>query len=192
MPNIYGKRIRLRAAEREDLPTFIQWLNDPEVTENLLIFAPMSLYEEEQWYENMMKRPIAEHVLVIEAENPDRPSGYQRIGTCSFMSIHPRNHSAEVGIMIGEKNYWNQGYGTETMGLLLDFGFGRLNLHRIWLQVFEKNLRGIRAYEKAGFKFEGKFRDGHFQHGRFYDVHLMSVLRDEWEQVHSKDTGQSY
>lgn len=190
MPHLVGKRIRLRAAEREDLPTFVQWLNDPEVTENLSVFTPWALYEEEQWYEKMMSRPVAEHVLVIEVRNPDAPTGYQLIGTCSFMSINSQCRSAEVGIMIGEKSFWNQGYGAETMGLLLDFGFGALNLHRIWLRVFEKNQSGIRAYEKAGFQFEGKFRDGHYQHGRYYDVHLMSVLRDEWQQ-HPADSNHS-
>ena len=191
MPNLFGKRIRLRAAEREDLPIFIQWLNDPEVTENLMIFAPMSLFEEERWYEKMMSGPIAEHVLVIDAMNPDSPTGYQAIGTCSFMSIHPRRQSAELGIMIGEKSYWDQGYGTETMQLLLDYGFGTLNLHRIWLEVYAKNKRGIRAYEKSGFQYEGKFRDGHYQHGRYYDIHLMSILRHEWEQFHPADPNHS-
>ena len=192
MPNLFGKRIRLRAAEREDLPTFMPWLNDPEVTENLLIFAPMSLYEEERWYEKMMSGPIAEHVLVIEAKNPDTPTGYQPIGTCSFMSFQQRHLSAEIGIMIGEKSYWDQGYGTETMQLLIDYGFGTLNLHRIWLQVYAKNKRGIRTYEKAGFQYEGKFRDGHYQHGRYYDVHLMSVLRDEWKEHFPTETSLSF
>ena len=182
MPNLFGKRIRLRAAEREDLPIFIQWLNDPDVTENLMIFAPMSLYEEERWFEKMMSGPIAEHVMVIDARNSNSPTRYQPIGTCSFMSINPRHQSAELGIMIGEKSYWDQGYGTETMRLLLSFGFETLNLHRIWLRVYAKNQRGIRAYEKAGFQYEGKHREGHYQHGRYHDVHLMSVLRDEWEQ----------
>ncbi len=192
MPNLFGKRIRLRAVEREDLPTFMPWLNDPEVTENLLIFAPMSLYEEERWYEKMMSGPMTEHVLVIEAKNPDTPTGYQPIGTCSFMSIQERHLSAEIGIMIGEKSYWDQGYGTETMQLMIDYGFGTLNLHRIWLQVYAKNKRGIRTYEKAGFQYEGKFRDGHYQHGRYYDVHLMSVLRDEWKEHFPTETSLSF
>lgn len=187
MPYLYGERIRLRAAEKEDLPRFIGWLNDPDVTENLLIFAPMSLYEEEHWYEKMMAQPIPEHVLVIEAQRSADPVEYQSIGTCSFMNIQSRSHSAEIGIMIGDKAYWDQGFGTETMRLLLAHGFGTLNLHRIWLRVFAKNKRGIRAYEKAGFQYEGKFREAHFQHGRYYDIHLMSVLQEEWERNNPTD-----
>jgi RimJ/RimL family protein N-acetyltransferase len=108
------------------------------------------------------------------------------------MSFQQRHLSAEIGIMIGEKSYRDQGYGTETMQLLIDYGFGTLNLHRIWLQVYAKNKRGIRTYEKAGFQYEGKFRDGHYQHGRYYDVHLMSVLRDEWEEHFPTETSLSF
>jgi len=69
------------------------------------------------------------------------------------------------------------------MQLLLQHGFNSLNLHRIWLQVYAKNPRGIRAYEKAGFTYEGKFRQAHYQHGQYYDVHLMSILKAEWQAM---------
>jgi RimJ/RimL family protein N-acetyltransferase len=192
MPNLFGERIRLRAVEKEDLPTFVPWLNDPEVTENLTVFAPMSLYEEERWYEKMIAGPLAEHVLVIEVKNPETLTGYQPIGTCSFISVEQRSHSAEIGIMIGEKSHWDQGYGTETMRLMVDYGFGVLNLHRIWLRVYAKNKRGIRTYEKAGFQYEGKYRDGEYQHGRYYDVHLMSILHDEWVENFPINPNQSF
>ena len=180
MPYLYGERIRLRAAEKEDIPSFLRWINDPEVTENLTMVSPMSCFEEENWYENMMKQPVHEHVFVIDIQDDTQQSGYLAIGTCSFMNIDWRNRSTEIGIMIGEKAFWDQGYGSETMRLMLDHGFGTLNLHRIWLRVYAKNKRGIRAYEKAGYQYEGMFRQGHYQHGQYYDVHLMSVLKDEW------------
>lgn len=186
MPYLYGKRIRLRAAEKEDIPTFLRWVNDPDVTENLLLVSPMSRYEEEQWYESMMKRPASEHVMVIEVNTQSSDENYHPIGTCQFLNIDWRNRSAEVGIMIGEKSYWDRGFGSESMRLLLAHGFGILNLHRIWLQVYSKNIRGIRAYEKAGFTYEGNFRQAHYQDGRYYDVHLMSVLKDEWQDEESQ------
>jgi len=182
MPHLHGKRIRLRAAEKEDITAFLRWVNDPEVTENLVLVSPTSRFEEEQWYESMMKQPSNEHILVIEIKDQSPKEEYRPIGTCQFHNIDWRNRSAEIGIMIGEKSFWDQGYGSETMRLLLDHGFETLNLHRMWLQVYAKNKRGIRAYEKAGFKFEGKYRQAHYQHGRYYDIHLMSVLRQEWEE----------
>ncbi len=183
MPHLQGNRVRLRAAEKEDITSFLRWINDPEVTENLMLISPMSRFEEEQWYESMMKRPSSEHVLVIEVRDQSTQDDYCAIGTCQFINLDWRNRSAEVGIMIGEKTFWDQGYGSETLGLMLEHGFATLNLHRIWLQVYEKNKRGIRAYEKAGFQYEGKYRKGHYQHGRYFDVHLMSVLIDEWKKA---------
>jgi len=183
MPHLIGPRIRLRAAEKSDIDTFLRWINDPEVTENLMLVSPMSRVEEERWYENMLNLSPNEHVMVIDIRDPKKTGEWRAIGTCQFTSIDWRNRSAELGIMIGEKPLWNQGYGTETMQLLLQHGFNSLNLHRIWLQVYAKNPRGIRAYEKAGFTYEGKFRQAHYQHGQYYDVHLMSILKAEWQAM---------
>jgi diamine N-acetyltransferase len=181
MPYLFSDRIRLRAAEKEDITGFLRWVNDEDVTENLFLIDPMSRFEEENWYESMMKRPSSEHALVIEAIDQSPTRDYRPIGTCQFHNLDWRNRCAEIGIMIGEKIFWDQGYGTETMRLLLRHGFDTLNLHRIWLQVYAKNKRGIRAYEKAGFVHEGKYRQAHYQHGQYHDVHLMSVLKEEWQ-----------
>ncbi|MFZ3070191.1 MAG: GNAT family protein [Anaerolineaceae bacterium] len=187
MPHIYGNRLRLRAAERSDIPLFTRWLSDPEVTENLLLRIPMALAEEENWYENMLRQPSAEHVYVVEIKLPAADDGTEPtwlpIGNTSFMSIREFDRCAEIGIFLGEKAYWNQGYGTETMQTMLRHGFETLNLHRIWLQVYASNKRGIRAYEKAGFNREGVLREGHYQHGQYLDIYIMSVLRHEWDQL---------
>ena len=75
------------------------------------------------------------------------------------------------------------------MQTMLRHGFETLNLHRIWLQVYVTNPRGIRAYEKAGFRHEGVFREGHYYGGRYLDVNLMSILRQEWDQISSTTKG---
>jgi diamine N-acetyltransferase len=174
---INGERIRLRHVEREDLPQFVQWLNDPEVSQGISLFTPLSMAEEENWFEKMLKSPNEERPLCIEAQQDD---GWKLIGNSSFFGIEWRNRSAELGIFIGDKNFWDQGYGTEAMRLLLRHGFFTLNLHRIFLRVFDDNPRAIRAYEKAGFIHEGRHRQAEYHEGQFHDVLLMSVLRPEW------------
>jgi RimJ/RimL family protein N-acetyltransferase len=86
-----------------------------------------------------------------------------------------------VGIFIGEKRLWNQGYGTDAMRLLLQHGFNTLNLNRVALDVYDTNLRAVRSYEKAGFVHEGRKRQAIFKDGRYVDILQMSVLRAEWE-----------
>jgi RimJ/RimL family protein N-acetyltransferase len=174
---IYGDRIRLRAAERADLPLFVAWLNDPEVRQFLFLNLPMSLAQEERWFEEMLKAPPAEQVMVIEVQ---QEGGWTPIGNTSLMNIDWTNSLAEVGIFIGEKAFWSRGYGREAMRLMLKHGFETLNLNRVWLRVYEFNQRGIRAYEHAGFKHEGRLRQAIYKGGRYHDVLIMSALRCEW------------
>jgi diamine N-acetyltransferase len=178
---ICGKRTRLRALERSDLPRFVEWLNDHEVTAGLQVYAPLSMQEEESWFENMLKRPAEEHTLAIEIRQGD--SEWLMIGSCGFHAFNWRVRSAEFGIFIGDKSKWNQGYGTETVRLLLRYGFDTLNLNRIALEVYENNPGAIRAYEKAGFVHEGRKRQGMFKGGEYVDVLLMSVVHSEWQEA---------
>ena len=175
---IYGERIRFRHTERADLPTFVRWFNDPEIRENIMMYLPMSLVNEEKWFERMIQSHPDEQVLSIEIQEDDT---WKLIGNCGFMSFDRRVRSAEVGVVIGEKEYWNQGYGTEAMQLMLRHGFETLNLNRIQLRVYETNPRAIRAYEKAGFVHEGRLRQAQYKQGAYLDVLMMSVLRSEWE-----------
>ncbi len=179
---IYGERIRFRAAEKTDLPVFGRWLNDPEVRRGILIHTPMSQADEEAAYERMLARPADEHWRVIEVKQAGKEADeetWQMIGNCAFDTINWQARSAEFGIMIGEKSYWNQGYGTEAVRLLTHYGFNTLNLHRIYLHVFANNPRAIHAYEKAGCTEEGRERQAQFMEGQFIDVIRMSLLNNE-------------
>jgi diamine N-acetyltransferase len=175
---LYSKRLRLRAAEKADIPRFVIWLNDPEVRQFLLMAYPLSQAFEEKWFESMVDRGMAEQVLVIERK---MDAEYEPIGNTSFMNVDWVSRNAEIGIFLGEKNVWGQGYGRETMRLMLRHGFNNMNLHRIYLRVYEHNMRGIKAYEHAGFVHEGRLRQDVFRDGAFRDVLIMSVIRPEWE-----------
>lgn len=175
---IYGERIRLRAITRADLPFFVDWLNDPEVIHGLIHYLPFSMEDEETWFEDMRKRPRDEHPLVIDICSED---GWEAIGNCGLFSINWRIRQAEFGIVIGAKQHWDQGYGTEALKLIIQHGFATLNLNRIFLRVYEDNPRAIRAYQKAGLSEEGRLRQGHYEDGQYVDVILMSILRSEWQ-----------
>ena len=177
MSIIYGKRVRLRSAERGDLKKFVEWINDPEVTAGLTLFLPMSSVDEEKWFDNAMQRPQEEKPLVIDMKDE---AGWRLIGNSSFFDFDWVARSAEVGIMIGDKTVWSQGYGTEVMTLLLRHGFETLNLHRVYLRVYAENKRAIRTYEKTGFVHEGRMRQAVYKHGQYSDVLYMSVLSQEW------------
>lgn len=176
---ITGETIRLRAIERQDLPLFVEWLNEPEVRQNLLVNVPLSQAQEDGWFERTLNRPLEEQPLGIEVQTPE---GWHLVGNCSFFDIDWRNRSTEIGIFIGDKHFWNRGYGTQVMRLMLKYGFNTLNLNRIYLRVYESNSRGIRCYEKAGFVHEGRLRQALFQDGSYIDMLMMSVIRSEWTE----------
>ena len=84
--------------------------------------------------------------------------------------------------MIGDKTEWGKGYGTQAIRLFVDYLFKEVNLHRVFLRVYETNPAGIRCYEKVGFQHEGTQREAIFKHGRYIDMHMMSILSVDWNQ----------
>lgn len=175
-----GNGIRLRAAERSDLPNFVRWLNDPDVYLNLTVRYPMSLGDEERWFENMILRPPTEQVLVIEV---DGEQGWQPVGNTSLMDFDWVSANAEVGIFIGEKHLWGRRIGQRALHLVLNYAFNDLNLARVGLRVYAPNVHAIRCYEAAGFVHEGRLRKAMFRNGELVDILLMSVLRTEWHPL---------
>jgi diamine N-acetyltransferase len=174
----YGKRIRLRGVEREDVPRFVEWMNDPEVIEGLVMFWPMSSGEEQRWFERLADREPLQKPLSIDMREGE---GWRHIGSCGYHNLEWNNRAVEIGISIGDKSVWNQGYGTETVALMVQHAFETLNLNRVFLQVHANNKRAIRAYEKCGFVQEGALRQAVYKHGQYQDMLVMSILRSEWE-----------
>jgi diamine N-acetyltransferase len=173
---ILGERVRLRPIERDDLPRFVEWFGDPEVRRHLLVYLPFSLAQEERWFENLLDRLERQEELMLAIEAADGV----HIGDIGLHRIDWKNRNAELGITIGEKTYWDQGYGTDAIRTLLGLAFGEMNLHRVFLRVDADNGRGIRCYEKAGFRQEGISREVVFKGGTYHDQYVMSILRSEF------------
>jgi RimJ/RimL family protein N-acetyltransferase len=177
---LLGKRIRLRGTEPTDLPNFYRWMNDPEVIQNLLAYTPLSSVDEQNWFDTMMKAPKEEHLYVVEILEDNQ---WIPVGSTGFHALDWKNRSVEIGISIGEKKYWNRGYGRDTMRLMLQHAFKDLNLNRVYLSVFETNERAKKAYLASGFVEEGRLRQDIYKNGQYIDVFVMSVLRSEWQDV---------
>lgn len=181
---LYGDRIRLRAIERADLPTFVRWFNDPEVRQYLAMYAPISSAMEDRWFEAQLDNKDA-FLFAIEARVDET---WVHIGNAGLSSIDWKNRHAAFGIALGEKAYWGQGYGTDATRTVLRFAFHELNLHRVELEVYDQNPRARRCYEKAGFRHEGIRRQALFRDGRYHDTHRMAVLREEFEDRRKIDS----
>ncbi len=104
------------------------------------------------------------------------------IGEIGLSGFQGKHSNAFVGISIGDPVNWGKGFGTDAMREILRYGFGILNLHHISLTVFEYNPRGVKSYEKAGFKLEGVQRKFLNRDGRRWDMYRMGILKSEWEE----------
>jgi RimJ/RimL family protein N-acetyltransferase len=102
------------------------------------------------------------------------------IGQCALFNFDTVGHTAELGIAIGDKDYWGRGLGRETIRLLVHYGFQYHNLRKVWLRVLSKNERAIRAYTACGFVEEGRQRAHVWSDGAHDDLLLLGLLRDEW------------
>ena len=174
---IEGRNVRIRAIEKTDIDEIMGWVNDPQVKENLLMRYPVSRYEEEKWIERALDDD-GHRNKVFALETKD---GIY-LGGIGLHRIDWENRNAEAGIVIGKREHWNKGYGTDAMMAILDFAFNQMNLHRVYLRVFEYNQRGVRSYQKCGFKKEGVLREDRYIGGEYRDTIMMGILKDEFKK----------
>ena len=173
---IPGDRLSLWALERHDILTVYKWVNDPDVISTAIQWHfPLSLEDVENWFIGVSSNP---GVKVFSIRTNDG----NFIGMIELNNIDWKNRKADLGIILGEKEYWGKGYGEEAMRLLVDFAFKQLNLHRLGASVLEVNDRSLGLFKKLGFKEEGRLRDAIFQDGKYHTLILLSLLRDEWSE----------
>lgn len=175
-PMIGHGSVFLRPAERDDLPRFIAWLSDARTTRTLASVAPISLAGEERWFDRLLERQGSELWHFVICRVADR----RPVGSIDLHALDLVNGGAGLGIVIGDPSDTSQGYGTDALRALLAFGFGRLRLERIWLDVDATNERARRVYRRVGFLDEGVLRNAQFRDGRHEDLVRMSILSGEW------------
>jgi RimJ/RimL family protein N-acetyltransferase len=178
---ILGQRISLRPLEHSDLATSIKWLNDAEIMRLLGRRHQLSMAEEEKWYDDYLKSGKS-RIFAIEEENG------KHIGNIGIHNIDNENRSASLGIVIGEKERWGRGYGTDALVTILRYAFKELGLHKVSLRVFQNNERAIKSYKGCGFKQEGMMREQVFKDGRFHNLFAMSILDREFDELHGEES----
>jgi RimJ/RimL family protein N-acetyltransferase len=174
--NFKGQLVKLAVTDLEaDTKLMMQWAKDGEF-DRLLDTDPAYLRTpkfELEWLQEHLKEMCN---FMIHTLEDDRTIGFIDLSGFDWTA-----GEAWVGIGLGERDYWGKGYGTDAMRVILRYAFEELNLWRVSLTVFEYNPRGIRSYEKAGFKIEGRARQAINRSGRRWDIIFMGILRSEWE-----------
>lgn len=174
---IEGELVRLRPITRADLDALRRWADDAAITR--FWASPQPLVIERQFEADLDGRfAIFDTAGYFIIENPIG----EAIGRIEFERLSVRERSAEVMILIGEREARGRGYGVDAMVALLGYLFRQRNLHRVSLTVLSDNHAAIRSYQKVGFVTEGTLRQDLFFDGKRHDQLAMSILDDEFEQ----------
>lgn len=173
---IEGRRLFLRELRKEDVnDRYHSWLNDPETTQFLEIrMFPLS---REEILRDVAEMDGKQDILFLAVCKKDDGS---HIGNIKLGPINQIHRFADIGILIGDKACWGNGYATEAIGILSDFAFHSLNLNRLSAGMYEGNIGSFKAFENAGFKQEGILRKMRFYQGGYVDQVVMGMVRDEF------------
>jgi ribosomal-protein-alanine N-acetyltransferase len=170
---LQGERLYLREVRPSDVnENYYRWMNDPEVTQ----------YLESRFYPNSMES-LREYVagkrgdrnnvfLAIILKDGDRHIGNIKLGPIDW--IH---RIGDIGILIGERDCWGKGYATEAIGLVVDYAFRVLNLHKLTAGCYDLNQGSAQAFQKVGFVIEGIRKQHYYCSGKYVDVIMMGILK---------------
>ncbi len=176
---IIGTKCYLSPISEHNAEKWAIWFNDFEITIPLgdEAYTPTNLSREKKTINDLVDRNA--HVFSIVDLKSD-----ELIGRCMLFSIDNINRHAMLGLVIGEKSYWNKGYGQEATKLILDYGFNLLNLNNIMLGVFSYNKAAINCYKKVGFKEIGSRRQARIIGSKKYDIIFMDILAEEFTSIY--------
>lgn len=178
---IRGEKVELSEASGNDIDALYYWKYEEEEQEakkwNGPFITEVKISREEYrqiWQYDNEIYPGFPSTLVIKAR-------HKLIGTVGAYWVDKKSSWLETGIVIYDKEYWNNGYGTEAYQLWVDFLFRTTNLHRLGMATWSGNTRMIKVAERAGMVEEGRIREARKVNGNYYDAVKMGVLRREWE-----------
>ncbi len=171
-------RLLLRKMTMKDAQDIFAYSQDPEVARHVLWDAQKSLNEAKDYIRYMRKRYFY-----------NQPSSwgiiYQKtgrlIGTIGYMDYDENNSTVEVGYSLS-RHYWNQGLMTEALQKVIEVSFEELEIHRIEAQHEIDNPSSGRVMEKCGMKKEGVLRERLYNKGKYADMVLYSILRNEYDR----------
>ncbi len=165
-----GARIILRDKRSDDAENDYRWRSDPELARlDAAIPLTMSFERYLKLFEDQMKYPTpGSHHYSIETLDG------RFIGNCMYYDLDTVNREAELGIVIGDRDYWSDGYGYDAVTTLLEHMFTKRDLKRVYLHTLEWNGRAQKSFSKSGFNPVKAVRR------MAHDFILMDVLRDDW------------
>jgi RimJ/RimL family protein N-acetyltransferase len=170
--NLEGNKILLRKITPEDADDqYLSWLNDAEVTKGLeTVPSPYTMEMLKKYVQDMIANENTYMFMII-----DKATG-EKIGTAKVHGINKKNGTCNLGLMIGNKNFWGKGYGPDAYKTAIDFAFDHLKIRKIWEMANADNFASLAMCKKAGFEIEGALKEQVFSNGKYIDKLLLGLF----------------
>jgi len=178
-----GEHVMLREYRQQDFEHIRKWVNDRSSTEFLsaIFWFPQTEADTTDFLNRALRAaPNAAYFVIADVNDESY------IGQMDIFEINWKIRKGKLGTVIGNAQARGKGYGTEALMLLQDYAFGVLGLERLELEVYADNTRAVRCYEKAGFIREGTCRHAAMVNGKYADVHIMAVIKEDWEKKNAE------
>jgi ribosomal-protein-alanine N-acetyltransferase len=176
LPTIETERLLLRKITLNDASDMFEYASNPEVSEYTMWSTHVSLEDTKYFLKSLTKmykrRELVDWGIVHKAEK-------KFIGTCGFVEWSMTHNRAEIGYALSGR-YWGEGYMSEAVNAIIEFGFREMLLNRIMGRCEVNNIASARVMEKVGMQLEGILRQQLFVKGRYWDLKFYSILREEF------------
>ncbi len=176
MPRLETPRLILRRLEMRDAPDLFDYSRDPQVAKHVLWDAQTSVSEARAYVRYMLRRYRAGEPASWGIE--EKETG-RVVGTIGYMWYQRDNNACEVGYSLARRR-WNRGYMTEALTEVLRFSFEELGVHRVEAQHEVENAASGAVMRKCGMRKEGTLRGRLYNKGRYVDVDLYAMLREDY------------
>jgi RimJ/RimL family protein N-acetyltransferase len=169
----------LRPLAESDLPLRVQWYNDSAVRKTLTVSEKFELEKTRQWFKNIQENDCRADFFV---ETPDG----KPMGVTGLLHIDRIHATAECFCVIGQKEFWGGGLGTEIHSVLIQWAFERLGVQKIWATIRTNNPAIYKIVQKLGFQIEGTLRKEMLLDGQRQDLFRIGLLKEEFSPTHTR------
>ena len=174
---IKGNLVGIRAVESTDLELLKNWRNNTDFRKNFREVRELNSNNQESWFNKTNNSPNDYMFTIVRLED-NKP-----IGACGLLYINWINRSADFSFYIGINDYYidNSGLAKESAELLIKYGFFNLNLNKIWMELYEFDMKKIHFFQdQFKFKIDGKLRENCFEDGKYWDSLILSLLKSDF------------
>ena len=167
------KKFVFKKISKKDLRVLQKWTNSKEIFPYNTQFKLLNSNDQEDWFKTIQKSESDKKMFVVKID--EKP-----IGVCGLIHLDNKNKNADVALIIGELQFQGKGLGKQILKKLLEIGFKKFELNRIGAEIIDYNRKSEIVFKKLNFQLEGKFREAIWRNGKWHDIKIYSILREEF------------